>query len=79
MSQYPNDIHPDYPVATAYTKDNTAFDYIGNWQTAQQMANDGYRIVVHQGDGSISKDELQRLVDTELANAVDCFGPGYQK
>lgn len=79
MSEYPNDIHPDYPVATAYTADGKPFDYISNWETARQFANDGYRVAVHQGDGHVSKDELQRLVDDELAGAIDCFGEGYRK
>ena len=79
MSEYSNDIHPDYSVATAYTADGAVYDYIGGWETAISMANEGYRIAVHEGDAHLSKDELQRAVDDELAGAIDCFGEGYRK
>lgn len=79
MGQYPNDIHPDFPVATAYTADGTVYDYIGNWETAQTYANDGYRVVAHEGDGHLSRDELQSMVDRELAATIDCFGEGHRK
>lgn len=79
MSEYPNDINPEYPVATAYTADGAVYDYIGNWETAQTMANEGYRITVHSGDGHLDKGELQALVDRELAAAIDCFGETHRK
>ncbi|KMV17566.1 hypothetical protein ACT17_14815 [Mycolicibacterium conceptionense] len=79
MSEYPNDIHPDYPVATAYTADGAVYDYVGGWETAISMANEGYRIVVHEGDAHLSKDQLQQAVNDELAGAIDCFGEGHRK
>ncbi len=79
MSEYPNDIHPEFSVATAYNADGEVYDYIGNWETAQTYANDGYRVVVHEADAHLSQDELQELVDRELAAAVDCFGDEHRK
>lgn len=79
MSEYPNDIHPDYSVATAYTADGAVYDYIGSWETAQTMANEGYTIVVHQGDGAMDKERIQSLVDREFAAAIDCFGDAHRK
>lgn len=79
MSQYPNDIHPDYTFATAYDAAGEVVDYIGNWETAQTMANEGYRIVVHEGDASRTKEQYQALMDQELENALDCFGPTHRK
>lgn len=79
MSEYPNDISPDFPVATAYTADGKPYDYLGNWETAQSYANAGYRVKVHEGDGRFSQEELQAMVDQELADAIDCFGEGHRK
>lgn len=79
MSKYPNDIHPDFPVATAYDATGEVYDYIGTWETAQTYANDGYRVVVHEADGHLSKEALQGLVDRELAAAIDCFGDDHRK
>lgn len=68
-----------FGVAVALTKSGSVYDYIGNWETAQTLANEGYRIDVLTGDGHLTREELQAMVDRELADAVDCFGPDRQK
>ena len=68
----------EFDVATAYEGDEV-YDHIGNWETAIQMANDGYRIVVHKGDGLMSRSELQSACDRERELVADCFGPSYIK
>ncbi|MCK0441282.1 hypothetical protein MUG78_17930 [Gordonia alkaliphila] len=77
---YPNDTHPEFSFATAYEHDSDSpYDYIGNLDTAKTMANDGYRVVIHEGDGNRTKEELQKAIDDELARAVDCFGEDHRK
>lgn len=78
-AKHPDDVHPEYSLATAYTADGEVYDYIANPETAQTMANEGYRIVIHRGEGRRTKDELQQLVDDELAAAIDCFGSQHRK
>lgn len=73
------DVPPGFGVAVALNKDGSVYDYIGTWETAQTLANEGYRIDVLTGDGHLTRDELQAMVDRELADAVDCFGPERQK
>lgn len=55
------------------------YDYMLTWETAQAYANDGYRIVVINDDGAMTKDELQQLCNAEFDRAVDCFGEGHVK
>ena len=66
-------------MAVALTKHGVVHEYIGSWETAQTMANEGYRIDVLTGDGHVTREELQTMVDRELDAALDCFGPAYQK
>lgn len=61
-------------VAVAF-EGGSAHDYAYNWQTAQTMANEGYRMVALADDGILSRDELQRMVDCERELVLDCFGP----
>ena len=70
---------PEFDVAVAYTYDGELHDYIGNWETAQTMANEGYRIDALKGDAHLSRSDLQRMVDAELATALDCFGASHHK
>lgn len=69
MRLYPNDVHPDFPVATVYSRTGDPVDYLGHWQTVVSYAAQGYRVTVHAGDGPYSKDELQAAADRELADA----------
>jgi len=73
------DLPPGFGVAVALKKDGSVYDYIGTWETAQTLANEGYRIDVLTGDGHLTREELQSMVDRELADAVDCFGPEHRK
>lgn len=68
-------------IAIAWTHEDGAdpYDYPQNWETAQTMANEGYKIQVIDGDGHLTKEEIQQMCDTELANAIDCFGEGHRK
>lgn len=79
MPEYPNDINPEFSVATAYEASGQPYDYIGNWETAIQYANDGYQVKVHSGDAHLSREELQAAVDREFAAAIDCFGEDRRK
>jgi hypothetical protein len=69
----------DYNVGVAYTQNGKIYDYLGNWETAQTYANDGYMVRALRGDGHLSRDDLQAMVDNELAAAVDCFGEEHRK
>ncbi|MBP2451776.1 hypothetical protein BKG60_04755 [Mycobacterium syngnathidarum] len=69
MKRYPNDIHPDYPVATVYGADGQPYDYVDDHEPARSYAACGYRVVVHIGDGPYTRDELQEAVDRELSGA----------
>lgn len=69
-------------VAVAYEGDAEGPDYYDgcyNWETAQTMANEGYRIVAIANDGAMEKDEIQRMCNYELAAAIDCFGEDHRK
>lgn len=50
------------------------------WETAQTLANEGYKIVAVADDGEYwTKERIQKLCDGELAAAIDCFGEGHMK
>jgi hypothetical protein len=66
-------------VAVAFDKDGDIYDGCFNWETAQTMANEGYRILAIANDGRMEKDEIQRICNYELTAALDCFGEDYQK
>lgn len=63
-----------FTFATAYTSDGEEYDRLGNFETAIQYANDGYRVVIHESTSLHSREDMQRAVDAELAAALDCFG-----
>lgn len=65
--------------AIAYTKDGEYYDACGTWETAQTMANEGYRIVAIANDGAMEKDEIQRICNYEFEAAMDCFGEDHAK
>ena len=65
--------------AIAWDKNNEIYDYPETWETAQTMANEGYRIHAIANDGAMEKDEIQRICNYELENAIDCFGEGHRK
>lgn len=69
MSRYPNDIHPDYPVATVYSSSGDIVDYVGHQEAARSYAARGYLVVVHTGHDGFSREELQCTVDLERAGA----------
>lgn len=72
-------IAPEGAIAVAYVGE-VAFDYLQNWETCQQFANDGYRVVVVNDDSyRMAKDDIQKLCDHERALVADCFGEGYLK
>lgn len=50
------------------------YDIALNWETAQSMALEGYTIRAIADDGHMSRDEIQRLCDSETARYRDCFG-----
>lgn len=68
-------------VAIVWTKEDgdDPYDYCYNWETGQTMANEGYKVQAIAGDGIFTQEELQKLYDQELANAIDCFGEGHRK
>lgn len=70
MDKYPNDIHPDYPVATVYGADGAVVDYVAHQEAARSYASCGYRVKVHQGHDGYTHAELQEAVDRELAGAT---------
>jgi len=64
----------------AYYKDGSVYDFPENWETAQTLANEGYKIQVLKDDGEYwTKERIQSLCDGELAAAIDCFGEGHIK
>ncbi len=63
-------------VAAVLNDDGTVYDFTYNWETAQNMALQGYRILALTDDGHMSKDDIQRLCDAELDRHNDCFGKG---
>lgn len=67
--------------AIAWTHEDGAepYDYCYNWETAQTMANEGYKVQAVSNDGAMDKNEIQRICDYELAAAIDCFGEGHRK
>ncbi|CPR73186.1 hypothetical protein MA5S0422_2975 [Mycobacteroides abscessus 5S-0422] len=69
MGQYPNDINPDFPVATVYARSGEPVDYLAHWQTVVSYAAQGYRVTVHAGDGRYSKEELQAAADREFTES----------
>ncbi|GAS94831.1 hypothetical protein MMAG44476_22137 [Mycolicibacterium mageritense DSM 44476 = CIP 104973] len=69
LPRYPNDLHPDYPVATVYTADGQPYDYVDHNEPARSYAACGYHVKVHSGHGNYSREELQEAVDHELAGS----------
>ncbi len=69
MSRYPDDIHPDYPVATVYNAAGEPVDYVDHNEPARSYAARGYRVKVHTGHGNYSREELQEVVDHGLAGS----------
>lgn len=70
MRRFPDDIDPDYPVATVYNTAGDPIDYVGHHEPARSYAARGYRVKVHTGHGDYTRDELQEAVDRELAAAT---------
>ena len=80
-------IAPDGAIAVAYEGEK-AYDYPQSWETCQQMAQNGYRVVVVgddieeglNGDGEeyqttrMDKNSIQKICDYERALILDCFG-----
>ena len=68
-------------VAIAWTKEDGAepYDYCYSWETAQTMANEGYKIQAIANDGAMEMEEIQRICDYELNVAIDCFGEDHRK
>lgn len=71
---FPDGIHPDYPVATAYTRDGQVADYVGHAAAALSYAARGYRVTAHSGHGRYTREELQSQLDAELADALAALG-----
>ena len=70
---------PEGTVAVAYYKDGTVYDFALNWETAQCLANEGYRLEAVSDDGAMSQEEIQQLCDYEQRIAINCFGEGHRK
>jgi len=72
-----------YDFALVFEHDNfeQPYDYCGNWETAQTIANEGYVVVVINEDTCSSRtvEEWQKFIDNEYAAAIDCFGEGHKK
>ena len=66
-------------VAIAFDKDGDIYDGCFNWEAAQTIANEGYRIVAIANDGAMEMSEIQRICNYELTIALDCFGEDYQR
>lgn len=66
-------------VAIAFDKDGEIYDCCHNWESAQTVANEGYRMLAIANDGAMEKAEIQRICNYELTVALDCFGEDYQK
>ena len=65
--------------AVAYDKDGEVYDSCYTWETAQTLANEGYKVVAVRNDGNMEKSEIQRICDYEYNIAIDCFGEDHQK
>lgn len=62
-------------IAEVLNSDGTIYDYCDNWETAQCLAMEGYKIVVVADDPPcMTRDEIQRMCDKALADYRDCFG-----
>ena len=66
-------------VALAYDKEANFYDATYNWETAQTLPNEGYRLIAIANDGNMEKEEIQRICNYELAAAIDCFGQDHLK
>jgi len=66
-------------VAEVFDKAGATVDTCYTWEAGQTYANEGYRVVALADDGFMDRERAQRLYDTELAAAVDCFGEGWVK
>lgn len=67
--RYPDDIHPQFSVATVYGPDGLPYDYVDHNEPARSYAARGYRVVVHRGHGPYTREELQEVVDLEFADS----------
>ena len=65
--------------AITYDKEGEECDRLYTWESAQTMANIGYRVLAVADDGCKSKEDIQAIVDYELRIALDCFGENHQK
>ena len=60
-------------VAVAFDSNGNAVDLALNWETAQSMANEGYNMQAIRGDGGMSQDDIQRMVDYEKELRRDLY------
>jgi len=66
-------------VGFVFDKNDKLVDLAGTWETCQTLANEGFRIQAIGSDGHMLKEEIQKMCDSELAAAIDCFGEGHRK
>lgn len=62
-------------VAIAYEEDGGIHDMAENWETAQNLAlSSGYRVEAIRGDGHLTREDIQDMVDHERHLYRDCYG-----
>ena len=69
------DRNPTDAIVAVVIQDNgEVYDVTFNWETAESMATDGYRVLALTGDGLYKRNELQRVCDSRRAEYRDCYG-----
>lgn len=75
MSNLTLHTHDGQPVcAVVFDADGAVEDLCLNWETAQNMALNGSRVLAVGSDGHMSARDIQALCDAERARYLDCFG-----
>ncbi len=69
---FPEDALPF--VAVILESDGTIYDHAWSWETGENYASEGYRVVALTDDGHLTRGEAQAMYDRRLADFVDCFG-----
>lgn len=69
------DHNPTDTIVSVVVQDNgEVYDVTFNWETAESMATDGYRVLALTGDGMYKRNELQHMCDSRRAEYRDCYG-----
>lgn len=61
-------------VAVIFDDDGTVYDHAWSWETGQNFAMHGNRVVAVRNDGYMTISAMQALFDSDRDRYRDCYG-----